>query len=85
MKPTIPEVLPLIKEFAKKEGNEVGGNLHITLDDGNVDDGHIQYCLERSCKAGDTLGVRVAETLMKMSKTQRIKLAGMFYKLQKDL
>jgi hypothetical protein len=82
MKPTIPEVLPLIKKFANIKGNEVGGNLHITLDDGNVDDCHVQFCLEEAKKDNDILGIEVAETLLKMSKTQRLKLADIFYSLQ---
>jgi hypothetical protein len=35
-KPTIPEILPLIKEYRGKDGNGTGGSLHIVLDDGNI-------------------------------------------------
>lgn len=30
------------------EHNEVGGNLHIVLDDMNVEDEHIQYCVDEA-------------------------------------
>ncbi len=35
-KPTITEVLSLIKEYYSIPGNSVGGSLHIVLDDGKV-------------------------------------------------
>jgi adenine-specific DNA methylase len=84
MKLTIPEVLPLIKKFANTEGNEVGGKLHIVLDDENIEDNHIEFCLEQAIREKDNLGIEVAETLLKMSKTQRLKLAKMFYDLQDE-
>ena len=81
-KPTIPEVLPLIRQFARTPGNEVGGVLHIVLDESNVHDDHVRYCLDLAEAEGDTLGAEVSRTLLRMSKTQRGRLAGMFYQLQ---
>ena len=78
-KPTIPEVLPLIKEYRDKDGNGVGGNLHIILDDGNVNDSDVIFCLDRAKETNDTDGVKIAEMLLQMSKTQRSKLSNMFY------
>lgn len=80
-KPTIPDVLPLMREFARQPGNAVGGHLHLVLDDGNVLDDHVRYCLEQAREAGDDLAVEVAEVLLTMSKTQRSKLGAMFYEL----
>ncbi len=74
-KPTVPEVLPLIQEYYRKPENCVGGNLHIVLEDSNVENSHIKYCLEQAKTAGDKDGVRIAELLFQMSKTQRRKLA----------
>lgn len=79
MKPTVPEVLPLMREFQTKKGNEVGGVFHIVLDDGNVENSHVEWCLERAKEEGDELAIRLGELLMKMSKTQRLKLADLFY------
>ena len=78
-KPTVPEVLPMVQAYVSKPGNRVGGNLHIVLDEGNVCDGHIEYCLERCREKGDADGVALAETLLRMSKTQRLKLGSRMY------
>lgn len=83
-KPAIPEVLPLITRFAKVPENNVGGCLHIVFDDGNVDDSSVQSCLDYAIERSDSLAIEVAEVLLRMSKTQRLKLAGMFYRLQKQ-
>ena len=40
-KPTVPEVLPLVRAYYQKPGNIVGGNLHLVLDDENVENEHI--------------------------------------------
>ena len=82
LKPTIPEVLPLISRFAKIPENNVGGCLHIVFDDGNVDDSSVQSCLDYAIERSDYLAIEVAEVLLRMSKTQRLKLAGMFHGLQ---
>jgi hypothetical protein len=71
-KPTIPEVLDEFREYLRK--NPVWGSLHIVLDDGNVGDDHVRYCLEQARAIGDDEGASLAEILLRMSKTQRIKL-----------
>jgi hypothetical protein len=45
---------------------------HIVLDDGNVADGHAQWCAEQ---ATDDEGRELGRTLVAMSRTQRLKLA----------
>lgn len=75
-KPTVPEVLPLVWEFAKK--NPVGGVLHIVLDDGNVADHDVEWCVERAYEEGDDAGARLGVILLKMSKTQRKKIARLY-------
>jgi hypothetical protein len=72
LKPTIPEVLPLVREYYAE--HMAGGTLHIVLDDGNVDDSDVQFCLEYAQREGDEAGVRLAAILLRMSKTQRLKL-----------
>jgi hypothetical protein len=74
-KPTITEVLPMIKAYYGKHGNSVGGSLHITLEDGNIDNNSVMDCLELAKQKNDTDGIIIAETLLKMSKTQRKKLS----------
>ena len=74
-KPTVPEVLPLVRAYYQKPGNIVGGNLHMVLDDANVEDQHVSFCLEIAKERNDDDGVRIAELLLRMSKTQRYKVA----------
>lgn len=77
-KPTIPEVLPLVVAYCAKPENSVGGSLHIVLEDGNVADSHVAFCREWAADRGDDDGVRLAELLLLMSKTQRSKLARLW-------
>lgn len=71
-KPTVPEVLPLVKEYYKD--NPTGGCLHIVLDDGNIEDSHVKYCLEYSKEKNDLRAIKLSELLLQMSKTQRKKI-----------
>lgn len=73
-KPTVPEVLPLVHAYYAKDGNSVGGNLHIVLEDGNVGDSSVEFCLAAAQEAGDEDGVTLAQILLRMSPTQRWKL-----------
>ncbi len=73
-KPTVPEVLPKVREYYTRPGNSCGGNLHIVLDDGNVDDHNVEFCRSQAQQAGDAEGVALAELLSRMSKTQRLRL-----------
>lgn len=74
-KPTVPEVLPLVQAYYAKEGNSVGGSLHIVLSDCNVSDDDVEFCRKGALERGDEDGVCLAELLARMSKTQRLKLA----------
>jgi len=71
---TIPEVIPLFKEYLSKPGNGVGGSLHIVTDDFNVEDCHIQYCIDYAKQKGENEAVKLGDFLLHMSKTQRKKL-----------
>ena len=78
-KPTVPEVLPLVLAYRAKPGNNVGGSLHIILDDCNVKDSHVAFCRQWAEDHDDADGVKLAEILARMSKTQRLKLAAHSY------
>jgi hypothetical protein len=43
-RPTVPEVLPLVRAYLEIDGNYNGGSLHIVIDDGNVADDHVEFC-----------------------------------------
>lgn len=79
MKPTIPDVMPVAKAYIAKPGNSVGGNLHIVLEDGNVHDDHIKFCLDQCIQANDRDGVYLCELLLRMSRTQRTKISRNIY------
>lgn len=76
-KPTLPDVIPLVRAYYAKPGNSAGGSLHIVLDDGNVSDAHIRFCMDEAQKNGDEDGVILARLLLSLSKTQRRKLYQM--------
>lgn len=76
-RPTVPEVWPLVRAYYAIDGNSVGGNLHIVLEDGNIKDDDVQWCLDNARERGDASGVELAELLLKMTKTQRTKLSRM--------
>jgi hypothetical protein len=75
MKPTVPDVVPLVRAYYGKPGNEAGGSLHIVLDDCNVDDADVRFCRDTAAERDDDDGVALADILLTMSKTQRLKLA----------
>ena len=78
-KPTIPEVAELFARYYEQPGNAVWGSLHIVLDDGNVDDSNVVFCIGEAEQRGDDEGKRLAEILLRMSKTQRRKLPTAVY------
>ncbi len=76
-RPSVTDVLPLALAYYAKPGNEVGGFLHVVLDNKNVEDDFVRQCQKQAEAAGDADGVELAELLLQMTKTQRLKLASM--------
>ncbi len=72
---TVPEVMDQFVEYLRKPGNGVGGSLHIVLEDGNVQNHNVQHCLEYAQQHNDEDGAKLAEILLQMSKTQRLKIS----------
>jgi hypothetical protein len=68
-KPTQPEVRPLIAVLYRY--HRAGGALHIVLDDGNIGDDSVRFCIDGAREDGDRFGELLASVLLKMSKTQR--------------
>lgn len=73
-KPTIPDVVSDFTDYREKPGNGAWGSLHIVLDDGNVTDDDVRFCIDWAEHNGDSDGKRLGEVLLRMSKTQRKKL-----------
>ena len=77
-KPTVPDVVPLFAAFYQMF--PTWGVLHIVLDDGNVENHFIESCIAQAEETGDEVGALLGRTLLKMSKTQRLKLPFAVYK-----
>ena len=71
-KPTVPEVAPLVKAVYKR--SLVGCCWHILLDDGNVDDGSVQFCISEALKRQHPECIALIDPMLRMSKTQRSEL-----------
>ena len=70
-------LLPLANKYYSMPGNGVGGSLHIVLEECNVKDSDVKFCLKYAKERGDGKGVELAELLLKMSKTQRGKISNL--------
>lgn len=73
-KPTIPEVMPLVRELYATPQGTCGCCLHIVLDDGNIEDDHVRFCVDWAVKHDHPKCAELARVLLRMSKTQRKKL-----------
>jgi hypothetical protein len=76
-----PDVLPLARAYVALPENSVGGNLHIVLEDRNVETEHIHWCYEQALEKGDHLGSALALLLRSMSRTQRLKITHECWKV----
>jgi hypothetical protein len=73
-KPAIHELVAATKAYYSLPNNAAGGKLHIVLDDGNIKDEHIKWCIDYALRLGDNEGVMLGRMLLNASKTQRTKL-----------
>ena len=71
---TVPEVQPFVDRYLDDNAN--GGNLHVVLMDGNIDNSHIEWCLKQATDEGDINGAELAAMLLRLTKTQRRKIHG---------
>ena len=72
VKPTVPEVIDCFRAYLSK--NPAWGSLHVVLDDGNVDDASVDFCIRYAKEHGDDEGTELGRILRQMSRTQRLKL-----------
>lgn len=70
-RPTAHEVAVYVALFYCVPGNGAGGSCHIVLDDDNIDDGSVSYCLHSALAKGDRLGAAMAQVLLRLSRSQR--------------
>lgn len=73
VKPSVPAVIDRFRNY--HDIWPVWGALHIVLGDLNVEDCHVDFCIEWALNKGDQEGVALGRLLRIMSRTQRLKLA----------
>jgi hypothetical protein len=70
---TAKEISLLINKYKSLPGNSCGGNCHIVLDDLNINDDDIHYCMEHCNKNNDVYGAFLMRQMLLMRKTARKK------------
>lgn len=68
-RPTVPEVQSLVAQIYER--NSVGCCLHIALEDGNLKERHLQFCLQTAIDARHPDCQKVARKMLQMSASQR--------------
>lgn len=71
-RPTIPQHFERFCAYYAK--NPVWGSLHIVLDDQNLGDDSVRFCIDYAKEHGDEEGHALGLILLEMSKTQRGRL-----------
>jgi|LakMenEpi03Aug12_release.lakeMendotaPanAssembly.Ray.scaffolds.fasta_scaffold2971353_1 hypothetical protein len=66
----------LITRYYLRDGNSVGGSLHIVTDDRNHEDKHVRFCEQYALEHGDWTGARIARLILRMSRSQRRRWAS---------
>lgn len=76
MMPERPTITPeLVARFARYYAeNPTWGSLHIVLDDLNLADNHVQFCIEWATDHADPEGAELARILLGMTRSQRARI-----------
>lgn len=81
-----PEFLQaIIAAYYDQPGNICGGTLHIALDDYNLEDEHVRWCLNHAREQGDENGIFVAKMLLLYDEAERIKLLSPAYEFRNEV
>jgi len=76
----LESLLPKTVEFFYSlDGNACGGLCHVVLDDGNLDDGSIDFCLAECQKHGDWLGAAIMTALRSVPHEHRERATRAYY------
>ena len=70
-RPEAPAVARMIAAYYAKPGNEVGGSCHIVLDDDNVGDDSVAFCLTNCEERADEDGAALMRLFAQMKPTGR--------------
>ena len=71
MKPTVEFVRNIVEAYYKLPCNIVGGNLHIVVDDLNLEDSSILQCMEKALKKADVDTLFLGNLLLQFSEEDR--------------
>ena len=71
-KETLTKAIEMAREYYGY--NPVGGYLHIVLDDENVEDSNVEFCIKEAKKYDDSEAIALGKFILNMPKAQRIKL-----------
>ena len=74
-RPTVPEVQPLADRIRASPGGAVGCCLWISLENGNMTDADLRYCLQNAQENCHPDCELLARLLLLMTGTQRSKIA----------
>lgn len=75
-RPTGAQLARMVSAFYAIPGNEVGGSLHIVLDDQNLEDSNVRFCIEGAHERGDLAGELLGWLLLGASRSQRARAAA---------
>ena len=70
-RPTTLDLIPLLSDLYMLEEHGCGGHLHIVLDDGNLRDADVEFCIAAAAKDGCLPCQQVGALLRVMTETQR--------------
>lgn len=70
-----PELIERFAAYHNKPENGAWGSLHIVLDDGNLENDHVDFCIQYALEKGDQEGHELGLILRSLSETQRNKIS----------
>lgn len=70
-RPNVRDVGPLAEALYRSTGGSAGCCLHVVLEDTNLDDASVLFCVDWAAKAGHEHCHALAGMLLRMSRTQR--------------
>jgi len=80
------EALQLIKELYNTNDGGVGGYGHIVFDDGNIENGHIEWCIEEAKKGNydyseetRLASIKALEIFLKLTENEREEVYDRFW------
>lgn len=73
-KQKIRDLIPLVRDWFSRPGNEGGGIFHVVLEDGNFEQAFADSALAEARKSGDATAIELAERLTALTDTERRKL-----------